>query len=467
MAIQQQSPFTMNSNSLPVVSPGKRRWFLRYCFPRFSTRTLLVLAAILGVAFAVAGNKYHRVVRQRQIVAELTAAGREVNYSYEFGFGDELDPADEREPVTNSYIWDIGDPDGPPKRNRRNEAGEEYVEVETPPGPLFLRQWLGNDFFAHVEMVDTSWSTDESKAIKEYDPRILLELPELKVVVLTGEQVNDEWLQIVAQIPKLTILQLWGGTKGTATGEGLAKLQAAKHLQVLTLNGEWLTDDKLDAIATLQTLKCLTLFEVPHVQAGAFRNLRDLTNLQILDIYKSPHVADEGAENLARLPKLRKIMCRETGISDATLVHLAGLAQLEMLILSGNKVGDHGVKALANLPNLECLELSRTQITDAGLNSLSSLPKLKRLYLGDTNITNTGIPTLVKMKSLERLSLWPSNTISDEGILQFKDMHELADLTIGPHISNEAVRELRKGWKQPSNIRNIDKDGYSSWPPSE
>lgn len=458
----------MNTHSSPIVTPGKRHWFLRYCFPRFSTRTLLVLATILGIAFAVAGNKYHRVVRQRQIVAELTAAGREVNYSYEFGFGDELDPADEREPVSNSFVIDVNDEDdAPPKRKRLDDAGDEYIEVETPPGPLFLRQWLGNDFFAHVEMVDTSWSTDESKTIKEYDPHILLELPELKVVVLTGEQVNDEWLQIVAQIPKLTILQLWGDNKGTATREGLAKLQAAKHLQVLTLSGAWLTDDKLDAIATLRTLKCLTFFEVPHVQAGVFRNLRDLTNLQILDIYKAPQVANEGAENLARLQKLRKIMCRETGISDATLVHMARLAQLEMLILSGENVGDHGVKALANLPNLECLDLARTQITDAGLKSLADLPKLKALYLGNTKITNAGMPVLAKMKTLKRLSISACTEINDEGILRLRALQEIDDLSIGPHVSDAAVQELRKGWKKPWNLHNIDKEGHSIWSAGE
>src|SRR5262245_63470489 len=92
----------------------KTRWF------RFSLRTLLLLIAALCVWLGIQVNAAHR---QKEAVAAITKAGGTVIYDYQ-----------------NLQLVD--------------RAGITWDDSRLPPGPAWLRQRIGDDYFRTV--VDVS-----------------------------------------------------------------------------------------------------------------------------------------------------------------------------------------------------------------------------------------------------------------------------------------------------------------------
>lgn len=430
---------------MPLPAP-KRRWL-----PRFGLRTLLVVMGALGIGLAYFGNLLRRAQHQRRVVAKIEAAGGKAIYNYEFGMAESLNYAS----GPDNSIWIYGTSDGRNYRNRQDSEGMIVEkQVETPPGPWFIRRVLGDDTFAYVEGVNF-WGEFDSPG--KVDPRVLLELPRLKVVAPFASQVNDEWLHCIAQVPQLRCLNLAGGTQGTATRDGLASLRTAKQLEALGLSGEWLQDETVTGVAHLRQLKSLSFAAVPNVSSALFSNLDELTELRELSIIRAKSIDDQGSDRLRRLHNLRTLWLLDTSISDATLAHVKGLTQLEWLQLDGTNVGDPGMEFVAALPKLKHLHLGRTNVGDAGVESLSGLSQLRNLDLGGTKITDAGLSAIARLAQLEQLELWPTS-ITDSGLQHLHSLNNLKELTIGPHVTQEGADELRKALPQ-CKVRRVDASG--------
>jgi len=288
-------------------------------------------------------------------------------------------------------------------------------------------------------MVDFLWESQPGKL----DPQILLELPQLQGAVPSGSQVNDDWLRCLAQVPQLRVLNLSGGTQGTATAQGLAELRSVKQLESLSLMGEWLHDETVAGVSDLKQLRSFSCGLAPNVTSAIFSSLQELTDLRELVILRAKQVDGHGTEHLQRLQNLRALWLFETSISDATLAHLSELTQLQWLDVYGTSVGDLGMESLATLTNLKRLNLDRTSVGDAGLEPLSRLPKLRVVRLGGTNVTDTGLPAIARMTQLESLHLCPVS-ITDDGLVHLRTLTNLKQLDVGPYITKEAANELRK-----------------------
>jgi len=445
----------MNSNTPMQVPRSIRRWL-----PRFSLRTLLILVSISGALFGYLGHILHRRNHQRHIVAQIAAAGGQVRYNWQLGMGANLDPRLSTDYAKNSTRTTE---EGLHERTRVTSAGT-FVETEKPPGPKWVRKILGNDLFAHVESVDF-FLTGHPIKNGDFDPRLLWHLPQCKVVTIVEHQVNDEWLECLANIPKLRVLAMIGDRHGTATAEGLSHLEFARELEDLTLSGDWLQDDVLTGIANLRQLKGLYLHPSSETTSAVFANLEHLTELRELSIRRAKKIDDRGSEVLGRLLHLRILWLPDTSISDETLAHLTGLTNLEWIDLSGTNVEGHGLTHLAGLTRLKMLDLGRTPLNDSHLHLISQFPRLLLLRLGKSEITDAGLPVLGKMAQLERLFLYPSE-ITDDGLVHLQTLINLKELDIGPNISKAAADKLRAALPQ-CEIRRVDKNGHASTPDIE
>ena len=227
----------------------------------------------------------HRANKQRRTVETIKKAGGWVAYDYE---------ADEAG-------WPIKWP---------NSGGP-------PPGPEWLRNLIGIDYFADVAGVGIEGTNEESNAV--------LTLPRLRGLDLVGPRIDDSVIARLKGTTELRYLSIRNTSVSDAGWEPLAHLH---RLKILSLFGSHITDS--------------TLLQV--------RDLTDLTNLTLVD----------------------------TQISDFGLEHLTRLCRLHDLWLDGEKITDSGLQNLKSLTSLRFLNIDRAKVTDAGVQKLKkSLPGLE------------------------------------------------------------------------------------------
>ncbi len=155
---------------------------------------------------------------------------------------------------------------------------------------------------------------------------------------------------------------------------------------------------------------------------------------------------------VATFPKeIHSLELRDSGFTDAEMVHLSGMKNLRRLGLGGTVISDQGLKELRGLSALERLDLRasracdtgdaanylnlktlqraglRPRITDAGLRELTALKQLRWLDLTDTQITDAGLAVLNELTNLEELSLANTSisTLGVKELLGFKHLRHL------------------------------------------
>jgi hypothetical protein len=234
-----------------TTTPKHRlRWY------QFTIRSLLVLMVLVAVAGSWFAWKKQQVERERAAVDRVKEMRGWAIYDWEWESGGKLDAH--------------------------------------PPGPAWLRAWLGDDFFAHVISVSVS------------------------------------------------------GT--TVTDAGLEHLKVLKQLETLGLENTQVTDAGLEHLGGLTQLNSLVLSGTKVTDAG-LEHLKGLTQLNVLSLANT-QVSDTGLGHLKGLTRLTMLALDGTKVMDAGLEYLKGLTQLRFLDLRGTKVTDKGVKNLKEaLPN--------------------------------------------------------------------------------------------------------------------
>jgi internalin A len=253
----------------------KRRWY------QYSLRSLLIFVTLCAFACSWFAVKMRQARRQREAVAAIRIAGGKVIYDYE-------------DPEASNVV---------------------------PPGPLWLRNLLGDDFFANVDRVRLNGDTNAMHAALEH----LKDLPRLRYLFLDLSSVTDDDLEYLKDLPQLLELDL-------------------NHTDV--------TDAGLE-------------------------HLREMTNLQALSLFNW-HVTDAGLKHLRGLNRVVALDLRKTRITDAGLEHIEGMAQLHYLDLAGTQVTDAAIEHLKGLIKLHELHLANTLVTDKGVKELQqALPNCR------------------------------------------------------------------------------------------
>ena len=272
----------MTKNRAPL------RWF------QFSLRGMMVAVTLLAIFCGWVGVRIAKARRQKAAVDAIVSGGGWFFYDYQ------LTP---------------GDPDA------------------APPGPAWLRNFVGDDFFASVVEV------------------------------------------------------------GSFSGSGIDTLEACPELKTCNLSGSYVTDAGLEHLQNLRTLEELNLQGSFRVSDDGLRNLKALTGLRKLNLGNIA-ITSAGLKHLQGLTQLRSLILEGCPRSSDGLKYLTGMSQLEELKLDENPITDAGLQHLTGLSQLQSLSLIDSRVTDAGLPYLSNLRLLRSLDLRGTRVTEVGVAKL-------------------------------------------------------------------------
>ena len=188
------------------VDPPKlnRRWF------QFSLRTLLIFTVIIAVGAGWFGKRIEQKRKQREAAEAIVRLGGDCSYDYDTVMG------------------------------------------VTPPGPEWLRNLLGEDFFCGNAVT---------------------------VSLSHGTNVSDTALVNLAALPRLQILDL---NNTHVTDAGLIQLKGLATLEGLGLGATQVTDAGLKYLKRLPQLKTLYLRDTKITDAGAIDLERALPNCKII-----------------------------------------------------------------------------------------------------------------------------------------------------------------------------------------
>ncbi|MCH7728516.1 MAG: PD40 domain-containing protein, partial [Planctomycetes bacterium] len=215
-----------NSQDASEPTKRKRRWF------RFSLRTLLIVVVILGIGFAWVAFKFQQVWEQRKVVAEIEKVGGESYFCYELRAG-------------------------------------------TSPGPAWLKEILGEDFFAtvvHVYLYDKK-ATDDTLAN-------IAKLTELETLIISNIAVSDVGIQHVSNLTKLVYLEL---SHTCVSNAGLAHLKKLKQLKTLDLSGSRVTGEGFVHLRHLSNLEELYILSEQATRKNILALKQALPQVRIAD----------------------------------------------------------------------------------------------------------------------------------------------------------------------------------------
>jgi len=244
---------------------SRRRWY------QYSLRTLLIFVTLAGCGFGWLGIKVREARQQQADVAAIAKVGY-VQYDYQF-----------------------------------DSQGNEMPDAK-PPGPAWLHELLGDDFFCRVY-------------------RVVINLP------YASDADRDH-------VDGLTML----------TDADLEHLAGFTRLKQLFLDGTHVTDAELNHLEGLTQLEVLRLSDTQVTDAG-LEHLKVLPQLEWLRL-DGTQVTDAGLENIQGMIELRGLWLVGTNVTDAGLEHLKRLTQLDWLYLGRTHVTASGVAKLKTaLPN--------------------------------------------------------------------------------------------------------------------
>ena len=170
---------------------------------------------------------------------------------------------------------------------------------------------------------------------------------------------------------------------------GRVETDARSRVTAVWLPFGWVTDADLDPIAALSDLQTLDL-SLSLVSDTGLEKLKNLQNVQDLNLYSVEHITDVAIAYLRGWKKLQRLNLRGTDITDTSVQYLGDLTSLKSLDISYTQVTNNGMEYLAGLPNLEEFSIGGNKVTGAGLRVLRTLPRLTALNLSGGQKRNSG-----------------------------------------------------------------------------
>jgi hypothetical protein len=256
----------------------------------------------------------------------------------------------------------------------------------------------------------------------EYDP--LGACQSLEALSLQGSFVEDGSLHALAELRELRWLSL---SNTNVTSEGLFALSALSALEGLALDagvhrrgqpGVRLCDRAIPALRKLQGLRVLETYRAALSGPAMRALIEGLPSLERLDL-RHQSLGPRTLDALLRAPSLR-FLSLPPETDDATLEALTRCPLLEGLDLqSCTRVTDRGISALAALPTLRTLQMyCLQQLTPLALEPLRG-SALRSLGVAWMPLEDRHVELLASMPSLEHLDVRRTQ-LSPEGLAQLK-----------------------------------------------
>ena len=297
------------------------------------------------------------------------------------------------------------------------------------------------------------------EAINDLSPLSVLQPDDLTMLHCQGVEIADDQLKHISHLTGLNNIDL-NGTN--ILGTGLKYLAGLKSLRKLWLSCTHVGDNELSYLLNFPLLEGLGLSDTPTTNDGMVV-VGKITSLEVLSL--SAGVGDEGLAHLKGLKNLRWLSVGDRGVTDKGLACLEGLTNLEYLGLEGAQVTDAGLVYLKKMLKLKSLRLYGTRVTErgfvhleglqnlenlqvlfgvteTGLMHLSKLPSLKSITVNGDSLGEEGLALLLKFESLEHVYI--DNTDKMDAIVkEIVNLHGLKELTIDTGLTDEGLIELK------------------------
>ena len=297
-------------------------------------------------------------------------------------------------------------------------AGSYKVVAERPSG---VWETFGGQKLREVELPEHRvwWVTPQPVAL---GAEVIEELRELRVPGLTLGR-SKEATALVARLDGLPLR--WLSLAGCAgcTDATLEALPTCLQLAELDLRGRKVTEHglkhllsrapnlvrlSLDRVRTVKDLGVLSgwpalrRLSLAGISAKALDSLPDLPQLTHLSLYEVGLTAKRLRALAPRLPALREVSIRPSGMPTVTPAHLEATAEfagLHALTFLASGCSARDLSALSGLAQLRYLDLAPGEADTAALGELS----LRDLILRHASTSHLDV--LERMPSLRRLSL--------------------------------------------------------------
>jgi hypothetical protein len=239
----------------PTAQPRRSRL-------RFSLGTMMLVILVVG---GLLGWRVNRANGQRRAVETIKKLGGSVQYDFEF-----VD----------------GDPDGKKAPNAR------------PPGPEWLRERLGDEYFQ--EVVQAMLSFDR---YHDADLAALEDLPRIKELILfKTSSITNDGLVHLRGLSGLRLLNIY--RHEGISDAGLAHLKGLISLETLHLDGSSVTDAGLDHLSAMKRLEELDIDGTPVGNAGLLK-LKVLPRLKKVFVQNSRSTKEGVAALKQFLPEVK------------------------------------------------------------------------------------------------------------------------------------------------------------------
>lgn len=307
---------------------------------------------------------------------------------------------------------------------------------------------------------------NRSKKITDDGLKVLATLPQLEELSIFGDAVTDASLESIGKLTKLRKLQIF--SKGTTKAgykhlaglvnleeiyvgdigseiddECLQHMKAMTKLKKLDIRGDKLTDTGMDHVKNLTGLQELRI-DSRNVKAAGVANLAPLVKLQKLTVMSSPGFTGEALAALSGMTELKELDLIYTPWLDKTgSLHLGKLKNLKRLRLSG--AADGGLEGLAGLTALESLDMNYARVKDADLQPLSGLKNLQYLDIQNSGVSDAGLKHLAGLPKLRHLSASGNKGVTDASLSHLAGLPNLEILSLSEcKITGTGFKDLAK-----------------------
>jgi hypothetical protein len=311
--------------------------------------------------------------------------------------------------------------------HRIEELGGGVVGVLPKNSPLrHLPTFVVNYFKVHVIGVEGTRFDDETLCVladincieqltlveTKVTGKYLGEVPGLANCVsltVVNSPVQPANLASSAIGPALENLHLVGESANDTMAPWLGR---SRHLTHLHLENTAISDETVDAVGRLTRIESLDL-RGARITDRCLKSLSGLKQLRTLVLTRTA-IGDSGVADLGPLPRLILLSLKDTCVTDAGLVHLAKLPELDFLSLDGTDVTGRGLSTLKRCSKLTTLSLQRLKLDESSLGQLLELPHIQWLFLDDTNVSDSIVEILVQLPKLSGVNLRRTN-VSEAG----------------------------------------------------
>jgi hypothetical protein len=210
-----------------------------------------------------------------------------------------------------------------------------------------------------------------------------------RVTSLRNIQIYDSTVQAgamapLARLPQLESLQVLNCE--LRDPEAFTSF-ADRGLEYLVIDGVALSQEQLAQIGRIKAVEQLSFAQTPITdeQLRAIAQMKQLVSITL----QATSVRGSGLAHLAGMERLNYLSLCGSPVDDEGMAHLPRLAQLMVLDLSETQITDGAMTSLARLPALHNLWLRDTAVTDAALPPLKKLPQLGYVHVDQTAVTKT------------------------------------------------------------------------------